>query len=67
MEAVVSAFPSSFGVLLNAYMQEANLTSQADASELLPLIGTFSSGLMYCSGKRGLNFANDPSSLTRAI
>lgn len=51
VEAVVWAFPSSFGVLLNAYMQEAKLTSQANASELLPLIGTFSSGFMQCSGR----------------
>lgn len=54
VEAVVWAFPSSFGVLLKAYMEEAKLASQANASELLPLVGTFSSGFMYCSGNAGL-------------
>ncbi|KAI5120398.1 hypothetical protein M0805_000177 [Coniferiporia weirii] len=50
VEAVVWAFPTSFGVLLNAYMREQKFASQAQASEILPLIGTFSSGIIYCSG-----------------
>ncbi|KAH8114499.1 MFS general substrate transporter [Phellopilus nigrolimitatus] len=50
VEAVVWAFPTSFGVLLNAYMRDYKLASQAGATELLPLIGTFSSGIIYCSG-----------------
>lgn len=54
VEAVVWAFPTSFGVLLNAYMRDYKLASQAGATELLPLIGTFSSGIIYCSGKSSM-------------
>ncbi|EJC98140.1 MFS general substrate transporter [Fomitiporia mediterranea MF3/22] len=50
VEAVVWAFPTSFGVLLSAYLHDAKLASQSKASEILPLVGTFSSGIMYCSG-----------------
>ena len=50
VEGVVWAFPSSFGTLLSAYLQESNLTAQSGASDILPLIGPISSGIMYCSG-----------------
>ncbi|KAI5122773.1 hypothetical protein M0805_000117 [Coniferiporia weirii] len=50
VEAVVWAFPKSFGVLLNAYLREQKFASQAQASVILLLIGTFSSGIIYCSG-----------------
>ncbi|KAI5122774.1 hypothetical protein M0805_000118 [Coniferiporia weirii] len=49
VEGVVWAFPTSFGALLNAYMKDNSLTSQPQAIQLLPLIGTFSSGIIYCS------------------
>ncbi|TDL22145.1 MFS general substrate transporter [Rickenella mellea] len=50
VEAIVWGFPNSFGVFLSAYLQDPKLSSQSHASTLLPLIGTLSSGIMYCSG-----------------
>jgi hypothetical protein len=41
-------FPSAFGVILDAYLKDPILASQKDAFVLLPLIGTFSNGLMFC-------------------
>jgi hypothetical protein len=35
---------------LTAYLQDPRYASQKDATSLLPLIGTLSSGIIYCSG-----------------
>ncbi|KAF7362382.1 MFS general substrate transporter [Mycena venus] len=50
VEAVVWGFPNSYGVFLDAYLQDPRFTSQKNAPSLLPLIGTLSSGIIYCSG-----------------
>ncbi|KAJ3745449.1 major facilitator superfamily domain-containing protein [Lentinula detonsa] len=50
VEAVVWGFPTSFGVFLDAYLNDTRYTSQPKASSLLPLIGPVSSGIIYCSG-----------------
>jgi MCP family monocarboxylic acid transporter-like MFS transporter 10 len=50
IEAVVWSFPDAFGVFLNAYLQDPKYATQKNASTLFPLIGTLSSGIMYCSG-----------------
>ncbi|EJC98139.1 uncharacterized protein FOMMEDRAFT_162492 [Fomitiporia mediterranea MF3/22] len=47
VQAVVWAFPTSFGVLLSAYLRDAEFASQSNASAILPLIGTFSSGIVH--------------------
>lgn len=49
-QAVTWGLPNSFGTLLNAYLQDKSYASQPHASSLLPLIGTLSSGIIYCSG-----------------
>ncbi|KAJ4000865.1 MFS general substrate transporter [Lentinula boryana] len=51
VEAVVWGFPTSFGVFLDAYLNDTRYTSQPKASSLLPLIGPVSSGIIYCSGQ----------------
>lgn len=51
MEVVVWGFPTSFGVLLNAYMRDEKYSKQPHAALLLPLIGTLSTGIIYCSGE----------------
>ncbi|KAJ4473672.1 major facilitator superfamily domain-containing protein [Lentinula aciculospora] len=50
VEAIVWGFPNSFGVFLNAYLNNNQYVSQKNASSLLPLIGPVSSGITYCSG-----------------
>lgn len=50
VEAVVWSIPFSYGILLDAYLQDAKVTSQPRASTLLPLVGTLSSGTIYCTG-----------------
>ncbi|KDQ62717.1 hypothetical protein JAAARDRAFT_30613 [Jaapia argillacea MUCL 33604] len=50
VEAIVWGFPNAFGVFLNAYLEDPNWSSQPNARSLLPLIGTLSSGIIYCSG-----------------
>ncbi|EJT97393.1 MFS general substrate transporter [Dacryopinax primogenitus] len=49
VETVSWAFPTSWGLFLTAYMADPNFAS-IKAQNLLPLVGTLSSGLMYCSG-----------------
>ncbi|KLO06695.1 MFS general substrate transporter [Schizopora paradoxa] len=50
IETFVWGIPNSFGVFLNDYLQDTKLTSQPHAQSILPLVGTLSSGIMYCSG-----------------
>lgn len=50
IEAIVWSFPTGFGVFLAAYLKDPDFTSQPNASSLLPLIGTLSSGIIYASG-----------------
>ncbi|KAJ6582785.1 MFS general substrate transporter [Mycena sp. CBHHK59/15] len=50
VEAIVWGFPNAYGVFLDAYLQDARYASQKGAASLLPLIGTLSSGIIYCSG-----------------
>ncbi|KAJ7879018.1 MFS general substrate transporter [Mycena olivaceomarginata] len=49
VEAIVWGFPDAFGVFLNSYLQDPRYASQKSATSLLPLIGTLSSGIIYCS------------------
>lgn len=37
-------------MFLAAYLEDTALTSQPGSATLLPLIGTLSSGIIYCSG-----------------
>ncbi|EKM53759.1 uncharacterized protein PHACADRAFT_99812, partial [Phanerochaete carnosa HHB-10118-sp] len=46
----VWGFPKSSGALLAAYLQEPLYSSQKHAMSTLPLIGTLSTGILYCSG-----------------
>ncbi|EKM53772.1 uncharacterized protein PHACADRAFT_98987 [Phanerochaete carnosa HHB-10118-sp] len=46
----VWGFPNSSGALLAAYLQEPLYSSQKHAMSTLPLIGTLSTGILYCSG-----------------
>ncbi|KAJ7256824.1 major facilitator superfamily domain-containing protein [Mycena haematopus] len=48
--AIVWAFPNAYGVFLDAYLQDPRYASQKNAGSLLPLIGTLSSRIIYCSG-----------------
>ncbi|EPQ51107.1 MFS general substrate transporter [Gloeophyllum trabeum ATCC 11539] len=50
VEAIVWGFPNSFGVFLASYLNDPRYALQKDSSSLLPLVGTLSSGIMYCSG-----------------
>lgn len=50
VEAVVIGLPNAFGVFLAAYLKNPVLASQKHASNLLPLIGTVSSSVIYFSG-----------------
>ncbi|KAJ3720959.1 major facilitator superfamily domain-containing protein [Lentinula raphanica] len=50
VEAIVWGFPNSFGVFLDAYLNDSTYTSQPNANNLLPLIGPVASGIIYCSG-----------------
>ncbi|KDQ58232.1 hypothetical protein JAAARDRAFT_129670, partial [Jaapia argillacea MUCL 33604] len=50
VEAIVWSIPFSYGIFLTEYLQEPMLASQPHASTLLPLVGTLSSGIIYCSG-----------------
>ena len=51
IEAVVWSIPFSFGVLLRDYLDDPKIASQPHASTLMPLVGTLSSGVIYCSGR----------------
>lgn len=50
VEAIVWSFPFAYGVFLESYLSDPVYSSQSHAITLLPLIGTISSGIMYCSG-----------------
>ncbi|KAJ6585406.1 major facilitator superfamily domain-containing protein [Mycena capillaripes] len=50
VEAIVWGFPNAYGVFLDSYLQDPRYSSQKNATSLLPLIGTLSSGIIYCSG-----------------
>ncbi|KAA1476048.1 MFS general substrate transporter [Dentipellis sp. KUC8613] len=50
VEALVWSLPFAYGIILSAYLQEPKLASQPHATTLLPLVGTLSSGVIYCSG-----------------
>ncbi|KLO11122.1 MFS general substrate transporter [Schizopora paradoxa] len=50
VQTFIWGIPNSFGVFLNSYMQDARFATQPQARTILPLIGTLSSGIMYCSG-----------------
>ncbi|KLO11805.1 hypothetical protein SCHPADRAFT_876319 [Schizopora paradoxa] len=50
IETFVFGIPNSFGVFLDSYMHDAEFSSQPHARTILPLIGTLSSGIMYCAG-----------------
>ncbi|KAF7337832.1 MFS general substrate transporter [Mycena venus] len=49
VEAIVWGFPDAYGVFLNSYLQDPRYATQKSATSLLPLIGTLSSGIIYCS------------------
>ncbi|KAJ7163485.1 major facilitator superfamily domain-containing protein [Mycena crocata] len=50
VEAIVWGFPNAYGVFLDSYLHDPRYNSQKNATSLLPLIGTLSSGIIYCSG-----------------
>ncbi|KAF7314668.1 hypothetical protein MKEN_00940700 [Mycena kentingensis (nom. inval.)] len=50
VEAIVWGFPNAYGVFLDEYLKDPRYSSQAGSSTLLPLIGTLSSGIIYCAG-----------------
>ncbi|KAJ7187252.1 MFS general substrate transporter [Mycena filopes] len=50
VEAIVWGFPNAYPVFLDFYLQDPYYASQKSAASLLPLIGTLSSGIIYCSG-----------------
>ncbi|KAG8803550.1 hypothetical protein FRC16_004676 [Serendipita sp. 398] len=51
VELIVWGFPNAFGTFLDAYLRDPTYTSQKNAHLLLPMIGTMTSGIIYCSGK----------------
>ncbi|KAF8209558.1 MFS general substrate transporter [Mycena galopus ATCC 62051] len=57
VEGIVWAFPFAYGIFLDDYLQDPHFTSQNNATTLLPLIGTLSSGIIYCSGPVVNSFA----------
>ncbi|KAK7022125.1 major facilitator superfamily domain-containing protein [Favolaschia claudopus] len=50
VEAIAWGFPNAYGVFLDAYLKNPRYASQENSNSLLPLIGTLSSGILYCSG-----------------
>ncbi|KAL1683007.1 major facilitator superfamily domain-containing protein [Schizophyllum commune] len=50
VEAIVWSFPFTYGVFLESYLSDPTYATQSHATALLPLIGTISSGIMYCAG-----------------
>ncbi|KAG8830579.1 hypothetical protein FRC17_004683 [Serendipita sp. 399] len=50
VELIVWGFPSAFGTFLDAYLRDPVYASQKNAQLLLPMIGTMTSGIIYCSG-----------------
>jgi MCP family monocarboxylic acid transporter-like MFS transporter 10 len=53
VEGIVWGFPNAYGVFLAAYLKDPSFSSQKGVDSLLPLIGTLSSGIIYCSGTSG--------------
>ncbi|PVG01317.1 MFS general substrate transporter [Serendipita vermifera] len=51
VENIIWGFPNSFGVFLDAYLRDSTYSTQPHAFSLLPLIGTLTTGIIYCSGK----------------
>ncbi|KZV73171.1 MFS general substrate transporter [Peniophora sp. CONT] len=49
VQTVVWAFPNTYGVFLSAYLSDTRFNSQSNAQSILPLVGTLSSGIIYCS------------------
>ncbi|KAE9399890.1 MFS general substrate transporter [Gymnopus androsaceus JB14] len=50
VQFTVWGFPTTFGVFLDAYLNDSRYTTQPNASTLLPLIGPVATGIIYCSG-----------------
>uniref|UniRef100_A0A0W0G9P6 Putative monocarboxylate transporter 2 n=1 Tax=Moniliophthora roreri TaxID=221103 RepID=A0A0W0G9P6_MONRR len=50
VQAIVWGLSNSFGVFLEAYLQDPVYTNQRNPTALLSLIGPLSSGIIYCSG-----------------
>ncbi|KZP31550.1 MFS general substrate transporter [Athelia psychrophila] len=50
VEMIVWGFPASFGVFLAQYLKNPEYLAQPGATSLLPLIGSISTGIIYCSG-----------------
>ncbi|KAJ7022772.1 MFS general substrate transporter [Mycena alexandri] len=50
VQAIAWGVPNAYGVFLDSYLQDPRYISQKSATSLLPLIGTLSSGIIYCSG-----------------
>ncbi|KAK0462091.1 major facilitator superfamily domain-containing protein [Desarmillaria tabescens] len=50
VEGVVWRLPDSFGVFLDSCLNDPKFVNQPHASTLLPLIGSLSSGMIFCSG-----------------
>ena len=62
VETLVWGFPNTYGVFLSVYLEDPRFGSQAHASSLLPLVGTLSSGIIYCSSKPSYFYPNGSSS-----
>ncbi|KAK7048707.1 major facilitator superfamily domain-containing protein [Favolaschia claudopus] len=50
VEGIAWGFLNAYGVFLDAYLQNPRYASQKNSNSVLPLIGTLSSGILYCSG-----------------
>lgn len=50
VEAIIWGFPYAFGFFLSAYLEDPQWSNQSKANSLLSLVGTLSSGFIYCSG-----------------
>ncbi|VDB91903.1 unnamed protein product [Peniophora sp. CBMAI 1063] len=50
VELAIWGFPNAFGVFLEAYLRDTSLVNQPHAMSLLPLAGTLSSGIIFCTG-----------------
>ncbi|KAI5823250.1 MFS general substrate transporter [Schizophyllum commune Tattone D] len=49
VETVVWGFPTAYGTLLDAYLDDPEYSSQRNATSLLALIGPIVSGIMHCA------------------
>jgi hypothetical protein len=58
VENIVWGFPNAFGVFLDAYLKDPVYSTQKHANSLLPLIGTLTSGIIYCSGKKSSSLSH---------